>query len=167
MSRFNDLTGKRFGRLVVVQRTTPQGAKVLKWQCLCDCGNYTEVAGFLLIRGTTKSCGCLQQENRQKKRRLRPAEELRSNLTGRRFGMLTAIRRAPLTAEKFRRYVFWECRCDCGNTVIVRAQSLKRGATTSCGCATGRKKSESYRKTMEKRNGIQRDTGRRTAELPA
>lgn len=28
----------------------------------------------------------------------------------------------------------WRCRCDCGNTPLVRTQSLTHGAAHSCGC---------------------------------
>ena len=54
---------------------------------------------------------------------------------GERFGRLTVIERAesyinpngtPRTA--------WKCKCDCGNEVVVLAQSLSNGATKSCGC---------------------------------
>ena len=30
--------------------------------------------------------------------------------------------------------VLWKCKCDCGNEVIVKSQSLLSGNTKSCGC---------------------------------
>lgn len=55
-----DLTGQRFGRLLV------QGTQVvqdrLKWKCACDCGQTTFVAERNLIRNHTRSCGCLRTE---------------------------------------------------------------------------------------------------------
>jgi hypothetical protein len=54
-----DLTGMRFGRLTVLHYGTQ--AKVrgkLKYECLCDCGNRTQVAGYRLQDGNTVSCGC-------------------------------------------------------------------------------------------------------------
>lgn len=64
MGAFRDLSGVRYGRLVVLKhlpdRTTD--GKIL-WQCLCDCGTIKNVRGSSLKRGDTKSCGCLQREN--------------------------------------------------------------------------------------------------------
>jgi hypothetical protein len=33
-----------------------------------------------------------------------------------------------------RAFVFWECRCECGQVVTVRQDSLRSGNTQSCGC---------------------------------
>lgn len=61
--RFNDLTGQRFGRLVVLFRESENNAcnKVV-WRCRCDCGAETIVIGSRLHTGKTKSCGCLIAE---------------------------------------------------------------------------------------------------------
>lgn len=53
------------------------------------------------------------------------------DLRGQRFGRLTVIRESK---ERLNGGVAWLCRCDCGNEVIVRSNSLRRGATMSCGC---------------------------------
>lgn len=55
--RPRDLTGERFGRLVVVSYAGNQ-----RWKCCCDCGQENEVWAPDLKRGKTKSCGCLQLE---------------------------------------------------------------------------------------------------------
>ncbi len=52
------------------------------------------------------------------------------NLTGQRFGRLTVIERVTTNKPQ----AHWKCLCDCGNFVIVRGQSLREGATKSCGC---------------------------------
>lgn len=57
MTALIDLTGKRFGKLVVVSRAENIGREVA-WNCKCDCGNETIVRGNCLRRGSTKSCGC-------------------------------------------------------------------------------------------------------------
>ena len=62
-SNYNDLTGKRFGRLVVIKRISPVGCKV-RWLCHCDCGTEKDIAAYELTSGNTKSCGCLQREAR-------------------------------------------------------------------------------------------------------
>lgn len=56
-----DLSGKRFGRLTVIERSSEIGS-IVKWLCRCDCGNYTTVASQPLRLGQTKSCGCLHDE---------------------------------------------------------------------------------------------------------
>lgn len=54
-----DLIGKRFGKLVVIDRETTGGYKVGKYICQCDCGNIIKVSSNNLIQGSTQSCGCL------------------------------------------------------------------------------------------------------------
>ena len=50
--------------------------------------------------------------------------------TGKRYGRLEVV----ALAERLNGKVAWFCRCDCGNTTIVRGVSLRKGDTTSCGC---------------------------------
>lgn len=58
-----ELTGRRFGRLVVNTRgdNTPQG--LAKWLCSCDCGGIAVVRGADLRNGHTRSCGCIYIES--------------------------------------------------------------------------------------------------------
>lgn len=58
------------------------------------------------------------------------------DLTGERFGMLVVQRRVHGNGSDGS--ARWKCRCDCGNTRIVSSYNLKRGATLSCGCTSGR-----------------------------
>lgn len=55
--RLIDLTGQRFGKLVVISRESKYNRNAT-WRCLCDCGKETVVRGDVLKRGTTQSCGC-------------------------------------------------------------------------------------------------------------
>ena len=63
-----DLTGQKFGRLTVLKRVndyiSPKGYKKTKQLCKCSCNNNNmiEVIGTDLVRGKTKSCGCLHSE---------------------------------------------------------------------------------------------------------
>lgn len=61
-----DLTGQRFGRLMVIERAedhvTPSGRRYVKWKCICDCGNVCFVRASGLRNGSTCSCGCLHKE---------------------------------------------------------------------------------------------------------
>ena len=62
ISRFEDLVGRRFGRLVVESHVDAGDRKTHRWNCVCDCGNRTVVSGGNLRSGHTKSCGCLHAE---------------------------------------------------------------------------------------------------------
>lgn len=53
------------------------------------------------------------------------------NLTGEKFGRLTVL---GLDTVKESRKTYWMCQCECGNIKSCRADSLKCGAITSCGC---------------------------------
>lgn len=56
-----DLTGKRYGRLVVVGFDRLQNHKTY-WKCACDCGLVVVATGNNLRSGNTSSCGCLRRE---------------------------------------------------------------------------------------------------------
>lgn len=60
--RARDYRGQRYGRLLVLVRDGSDKFKAATWKCRCDCGRTTIVVGQELIKGTTKSCGCLQKE---------------------------------------------------------------------------------------------------------
>ena len=118
VGRATDLRGKVFGRLTVLYRVKNKGNAVA-WKCQCECGNTKEIIGSSLTRGNTLSCGCYNKE------------KISNDLTGKRFGKLIAIK--P-TGNKRRRYIEWECLCDCGNTTYVASGDLNYGSVTSCGC---------------------------------
>jgi hypothetical protein len=65
MGKFKDLSGQRFGRLTVIERTEDViygFKKNVCYLCKCDCGNTTKVLAKQLRNGGTKSCGCYQKE---------------------------------------------------------------------------------------------------------
>lgn len=57
-----DLTGKKFGRLTVIERSENASDGKVAWLCQCDCGNRAIVRGGDLKQGRVKSCGCLVKE---------------------------------------------------------------------------------------------------------
>jgi hypothetical protein len=67
MRRFIDLTGRRFGRWVVIkkhpERQRYPGCVFILWLCRCDCGTERPVIGNSLRQGTSTNCGCLKREN--------------------------------------------------------------------------------------------------------
>jgi len=58
----NDLTGKRFGKLVARKRVGTDSSRNATWLCKCDCGNEKIVSSNHLKDGGTRSCGCLYKE---------------------------------------------------------------------------------------------------------
>jgi hypothetical protein len=59
---FNNLTGKRYGRLIVIGLSPKKSGRKSYWACKCDCGNTLAVRGDMLKNGNTRSCGCLKRE---------------------------------------------------------------------------------------------------------
>lgn len=117
-----DIEGQRFGRLVAIRPTEERKNKYVIWECQCDCGNIAYVRSNSLLRGQTKSCGCLRDAK---------DESLSTALVGQRFGRLVVLRDSG-RRQNFQ--ILWECQCDCGETKIINGYSLIRGATKSCGC---------------------------------
>lgn len=63
LGRSSNLSGRRFGRLVVQKQILGLKKHQRTWECLCDCGNTHIVNTGLLSSGGVKSCGCLQKEH--------------------------------------------------------------------------------------------------------
>ncbi|TGA99969.1 hypothetical protein E4665_03195 [Sporolactobacillus shoreae] len=119
-----DITGQRFGRLIAVQEVSSKGHHRC-YLCTCDCGNTKIVPMDNLRNGKTKSCGCLNREMTSSKNTI--------DLTGKRFGRLTVLRRSG-GHHKTQTKAIWTCQCDCGNVVDVLSTNLTRGETKSCSC---------------------------------
>ena len=66
---------------------------------------------------------------------------MEKDITGMRFGRLTAISRYGYSDNWIIR---WTCRCDCGNIVRVYRSNLVSGKTKSCGCLR-RERMKAYR----------------------
>ena len=56
-----DLTGIRFGKLIVLEKAPNQKHKTM-WKCKCDCGNTSFVITSNLTSNKVNSCGCLRKE---------------------------------------------------------------------------------------------------------
>lgn len=62
MPKLQDLTGVRFGRLLVLRRGANGNSGAVRWVCRCDCGTEKEHFANGLRSGQTASCGCSQVE---------------------------------------------------------------------------------------------------------
>ena len=58
----DDLIGKRFGRLVVVEFDHMDKYYSSHWVCRCDCGSEIVVSRGNLVKGRAKSCGCYKRD---------------------------------------------------------------------------------------------------------
>lgn len=124
MIRYDDLTGKKFTRLLVLKLSNKSTKKAKYWLCQCDCGNQVDVAASSLkAKNGNKSCGCLRSEERRKSGK---------DYSNQKFGMLTIVRRDFSTRKDHNPY--WLCKCDCGKETIASINNLKKGEITSCGC---------------------------------
>ena len=114
-----DEVGNRYGKLVVLYRSTPLGSGVAKWMCQCDCGKLTEVTGTHLRGGNVQSCGCLKHESKNW-----------IDETGKQYGRLTVLRQDG----KINSHYAWLCECACGNLCRIDGTHLRQGVVQSCGC---------------------------------
>lgn len=119
-AKTKDLTGQRFGRLVVLGLDHSERRSY--WKCRCDCGNELVACSDVLNTGMKKSCGCIRIKD----------------ISEQRFGRLIAKRLLRMENGN----AIWECQCDCGNLTEVNRGSLVSGSTRSCGCLAKERASE-------------------------
>jgi len=133
MSLLKDLTGQRFGKLIVLNRADNNKYNQTMWNCICDCGNQTVIRGYSLTTGNTTSCGCKIKETLSKRNK-ELGKIKRIKEIGNRYGKLIVLD-LDLSRTNSSQNAWWECECDCGNTTSVSGVDLRRGHTISCGCA--------------------------------
>lgn len=122
---YNTYIGKKFNSLTCLEiKEKKQKKQYMLWQC--DCGKLKKINLYDVLRGHTKSCGCLRGSTTPFK-----------DLTGIKFGHLTVLSLEPKEKNK---PLKWLCQCDCKNKTlkIIRGTDLKSGATKSCGCISSR-----------------------------
>ena len=56
------------------------------------------------------------------------------DLSGKRFGRLTVISKAPSKKLGYKTVAQWNCRCNCGNEIVAQSGLLMNGHIKSCGC---------------------------------
>jgi hypothetical protein len=57
--QINDLTGKKFSKLTVIEKDSCLDGRGMFWKCSCECGGSKVVRSANLLNGSTKSCGCV------------------------------------------------------------------------------------------------------------
>lgn len=74
MNKYDELFGKKFGRLVPYKVENGNGKRVFL-RCKCDCGNEAVIRSDHMMSGASQSCGCLQKERAgEANRRVTPFE---------------------------------------------------------------------------------------------
>jgi hypothetical protein len=129
-----DLTGQKFGKLMVINRAEkPKNNKQgTYWLCRCDCGCEKIINGNNLKNKITLSCGCLAKE--------KTSERFMKDLSRKRFGKLIVIKRVENSTNIKNKHARWLCKCDCGTEKIINGSSLmKKNGTKSCGCCVSEK----------------------------
>lgn len=130
MGKFQNLIGKKYGKLTVVgyqkreKWIDSEGNMRYKhyWKCIDDFGNEVIRTGNSLRDSIRFSKG-----NKIK------------DFKGKRIGRLLILERVDEkqwidSKGRKRKNIYWKCKCDCGNEVIRTEHSLREERTRSCGC---------------------------------
>ena len=124
-SQLEDLTKKRFGKLLVKEQDKEKSKEKHNtyWKCLCDCGKECSVKASHLKSGATTSCGCVN------KQRIRETHMI--DISGQIFDNIKVIERDNTTTQQTK----WICECLlCGTIFSTESYNLRKGQTKSCGC---------------------------------
>ena len=133
-----EILGKKLGKVTVIKQSDSiidsDKRKRELFECRCECGNTLNIRGDLLRYQKRDFCckECLLKK--QKKLNV-------ENLLGLRFGDLLVIKEGEKTSNN---RVSWVCKCDCGNTITVRATSLKSEKKTRCTDCSNKIKSKNH-----------------------
>jgi hypothetical protein len=115
-TQFVDLTGRRYGKWVVLRRDTsiPPGHGSF-WVCQCECSTIATVPVDSLTSGKSTSCGCGHAPD----------------MVSKKFGRWTVTGR---DTSKPKGRAYWLVECECGSTGSILGSNLRNGSSQSCGC---------------------------------
>ena len=108
----------KLGKLTVISEAEQGSFGSKQWLCKCDCGNDVILKDNILRKAYINNCGCSSQFE---------------DLTGQKFGLLTALKRVNPVLPNGRAQ--WLCRCDCGVEKVFSVDYLKdkRVKIQNCG----------------------------------
>lgn len=115
----SNLIGQTFNRLTVIADAGNDARGNSLWICKCACGTIKTYRGKDLLYKSVQSCGCLVRD--------KPHEDL----SGNQYGKLKVKNLAYITDSG---HTYWNCICDCGNSIICSRTKLLRSKHASCGC---------------------------------
>lgn len=122
MPKRKDITGQQFDELTVVEMLYNYQNKHRTYcRCIGVDNNEYIIRQDALMSGATHTVHGACSGGRQ------------HDISGKRFGRLVAIE--PIEERASNGGIRWKCLCDCGNYTYPTMNNLKRGHTTSCGCA--------------------------------
>lgn len=114
----NDLRGRKFGRLLVLEELEERKSKCVVWKCQCECGKIINVVGYYLTTNTTTSCGCKGTNNIDR--------------VGHTYGKMKVLAQ---TDKRKNKSIVWECQCEyCGKHKELSTAQLIHSDLDGCGC---------------------------------
>ncbi len=122
-----NLIGKRFGNLVVVERLPNDKRGAAVWECKCDDGRTRITTTYFLNSGKVTDCKGIKKQSKK--------------YIGDRHGMLEVIDLLKINGQTGVKY-----RCDCGNIGTMSLHSWHRSTRISCGCAKQKAREEREKK---------------------
>ena len=158
-----DITGERFGKLVVLSMAddyySPSGNRLSRCNCLCDCGNTTVVTMSSLVTGKTRSCGCLSNPRGL----LKDNEELVKNFDFEKNADI-GIDFDALTARTSKK-VWWKCN-ECGYSWYATVASQNDGRKHGCPrCARVQLSQKNAERTGKGKQIAHRINKKRTSQI--
>lgn len=144
--KLDDLTGRQFGKWIVLAHHEIRSDHSHFWMCRCECGTERSVRGSQLKIGRTKSCRACTKSGRP-----------RIDYVGRKFGKWTVIR---FSRDGNYRARYWLCRCECGfeqDITCSRLNSSEIGGCRKCRAKTQRRKAYKRIWNTIKKNAMVRD----------
>ena len=140
-----DLTGKTFGKLTVLERVEnkprPDGTSVVQWKVRCTCGRELVVGRTKLTHSKEPSCGWCQYDERygDKVKDQNGSGVKLIDLTGWQVGPYTVLERGPdhVCPNGYKESKWW-VRCVCGNVKLVSGRTLRTNKASGCTCGKDR-----------------------------
>lgn len=130
--KYRDLTGKQFNYLTVLERDWDYKKQHnittgVYWKCQCICGNIKSVRVDCLIKGTIKSCGCMQHA----------LHSQIIDMTNQRYGNITVLEPdldyvKNHNLKNSGNITYWKYKCDCGTIHTAPGTEIRSGKVICC-----------------------------------
>lgn len=128
--KMENLIGKHFDKLEVIELLSSDKKGQRRWLCRCECGNTHVATTGNLKSGHTTNCGCKKSPD----------------LTGQTFGKLKVLGRSDKRNPRGARTTpMWECECECGAITYKATDVLKNPDLSMCSSCAAKYAAENAR----------------------